>query len=400
MMGIRTQYVHPRNKIMPTLSPTCLRFLAPVAFAAAGAASLGAQQPGGIQHSVVYRQPARFAAWPANLGMWSWGEEILVGFVEAAHQDRGGFHSYDQSTARDTFARSLDGGVTWQIEDAYQQGQTGWRYTNRLERAVDPRALEDPIDFAHPDLALTFLRRTNDVGPSHFYVSRDRGRWWQGPYALPNLDTPGIATRTDYHAEGPRRLLAFFTVAKSDQKEGRVLAARTHDGGISWERVGWVGPEPEGFEIMPSSVRLSPGEILTVVRRHEADGEDLLSAYRSVDDGRTWHRIGNPVADTGYGGSPPALLSLGERGLVLVYVVRSNQGSRLEAIRSGDGGETWGQPVVLRADGATSDAGYPRMVQRPDGKLVVTYYWNHAAIESGEPWRYIAATLFDPAILP
>ena len=31
-------------------------------------------------HLVVAREPGRYGGWPANHGMWAWGNEILVGF--------------------------------------------------------------------------------------------------------------------------------------------------------------------------------------------------------------------------------------------------------------------------------------------------------------------------------
>src|SRR5690606_7767383 len=50
--------------------------------------------------------------------------EILVGFVEASYNDTTrGLHTYDASSARNKYARSLDGGVTWKIEDAFTAGQ-------------------------------------------------------------------------------------------------------------------------------------------------------------------------------------------------------------------------------------------------------------------------------------
>ena len=42
------------------------------------------------------------------------------------------------------------------------------------------------------------------------------------------------------------------------------------------------------------------------------------------------------------------------------------------------------------------DAGYPRMVQRKDGKLVLIYYWNNANETGSTSDRYIASTIFDP----
>ena len=47
---------------------------------------------------------------------------------------------------------------------------------------------------------------------------------------------------------------------------------------------------------------------------------------------------------------------------------------------------------MLRDDGGDSDIGYPRAVQRSDGKVVIVYYFN----DSSKPERYIAATIFDP----
>lgn len=52
--------------------------------------------------------------------------------------------------------------------------------------------------------------------------------------------------------------------------------------------------------------------------------------------------------------------------------------------------------MLRGGDGANSDTGYPRMIQRPDGKLLMIYYWNNALVEGGELYRYIAYTLFDP----
>jgi hypothetical protein len=31
---------------------------------------------------VVYREPDRFGEWPANNGIWVWGDEIVVGFMQ------------------------------------------------------------------------------------------------------------------------------------------------------------------------------------------------------------------------------------------------------------------------------------------------------------------------------
>jgi hypothetical protein len=59
---------------------------------------------------------------------------------------------------------------------------------------------------------------------------------------------------------------------------------------------------------------------------------------------------------------------------------------------SEDEGRTWGEEIILRDDAGCWDLGYPRAVQRKDGKIVSMYYYNDHL--HGE--RYIAATIWDP----
>ena len=52
----------------------------------------------------------------------------------------------------------------------------------------------------------------------------------------------------------------------------------------------------------------------------------------------------------------------------------------------------WGSEIILRSGGGSWDLGYPRTVQRPDGKCVTVYYFH----PKGRPVRTIAATIWDP----
>lgn len=354
-----------------------------------------------IQHQKIYYQDGRFAGWPANNGIWIWGNEILVGFIEAAHSETQGFHTYDQKTARNKYARSLDGGETWTIEDGYEAGQTGFAYDHSIpeNQAEKPVKLDQPMpDFTDPGFAVTFMRDNYHNGPSTFYYSTDRGKKWEGPFSFPNLGTNGVGTRTDYIVEGPKTLSAFMNVAKDNDREGRIIYTKTSDGGLNWELVSWVGEEPSGFDIMPSSVRISPSELYTVMRsRSPEPRRDFLKAFRSTDNGASWQEEINPAFDTGDGGSPPALLQMTDGRLALSYIHRSRYGSRVHLRFSENHGRTWSNEITLRSgEEGTKDVGYPRMVQRPDGKLVIIYYWNNALNPNSTPYRYIASTIVDP----
>src|SRR4051794_3132030 len=92
--------------------------LAALMTACAAGGESGAEGPKVVNHVTVYSKSGRYGGWPANHGIWSWGNEIVVGFSAAYYQwidpDR---HPYDRSKPEEPhLARSVDGGETWSIE--------------------------------------------------------------------------------------------------------------------------------------------------------------------------------------------------------------------------------------------------------------------------------------------
>src|SRR4051812_2275666 len=84
----------------------------------------GAEEaPGVVRNVVVYKEPGRFAGWPANHGIWAWGDEILVGFSRGTYKDRGPYHHIDHDKPEEfLLARSKDGGATWEVERPGPEG--------------------------------------------------------------------------------------------------------------------------------------------------------------------------------------------------------------------------------------------------------------------------------------
>src|SRR4249920_1292093 len=73
---------------------------------------------------MVYHRKGRFGGWPANHGIWSWGDEILVGFSAGYHKNLGPeIHNIDRERPEEhLLARSRDGGRTWAVENPAAQG--------------------------------------------------------------------------------------------------------------------------------------------------------------------------------------------------------------------------------------------------------------------------------------
>jgi hypothetical protein len=355
-----------------------------------------------MNHGIVYGEAGRYAGWPANYGIWSWGQEIVLGFTVGYVDPQGGFHARDRTRHLVTMqARSMDGGETWKAGEMPCR-TPGGRALSADEHMIPELhvanvlddALQDPpggIDFAGPDFALMCARSGLRAGAvSWFYVSRDRCRAWAGPYRLPSFGLPGIAARTDYTVLDARTCTLYLTAAKADGNEGRVFCARTVDGGASFAFRSWIGPEPEGYAIMPATVRLPGGRLLSAVRRREGD-RCWIDLCASDDDALSWQYTGRPVNDTGSGGNPPAMTRLRDGRLCLTYGYRDPPYG-MRARLSEDGGLTWGAEIHLRDGAGNHDIGYPRAAQRPDGQVVVAYYWNDDA--AGE--RYIASTIWSP----
>ncbi len=360
-----------------------------------------------MEHVVIYKEAGRYAGWPANYGIWSWGDEIVVGFTVGYHDSSAGFHARDRNRPFvGKQARSLDGGASWSGVDTpcrapANKGLSADEHMNEdlgIGQADSggnaPVDCPGGLDFTQPDGALMCARSGLRAGAtSWFYSSTDRCNAWEGPYKLPMFGLPGIAARTDYLVSDPDTCTLFLTAAKPDGKEGRVFCARTTDGGANFDFLSWIGDEPEGYGIMPASVRLPDARILVAVRCQEGGADrrrNWIDLYESEDNGVTWSRVGTPVENAGHGGNPPAMVLLADGRLCITYGYRDAPFG-IRARTSEDAGVTWSADIILRDDGGNHDVGYTRTVERPDGKLVTVYYYD----DHPEKERYVAATIWE-----
>lgn len=362
-----------------------------------------------MKNVTVYREEGRFAGWPANYGIWSWGDEIVLGFTLGYTDPEGGFHARDKARPFVNMqARSVDGGESWDVipmpcKIPGNRGLSADEHMNEglwvgevLDGENGPVDCPGGVNFSHPDFALMCAK--TGLGPgvcSFWYCSQDRCQSWEGPFWLPMWGQTGIAARTDYVVDSTDQCTLFLTANKRNGREGRVFAARSYDGGRKFGFLSWLSEEPVGFQIMPASLRLDEKRILAAVRCTErgefTESRHWIDTYLSEDDGLTWTNVGRPVPASGMGGNPPTLTRLEDGRIILIYGYRAEPFG-IRAKISEDGGGSWGEDIVLRDDGGNQDLGYPRTTLRADGSLVTAYYYNDTA----EGDRYISATIWKP----
>ncbi len=363
-----------------------------------------------MRQVTVFRQPGRFAGWPANYGIWRWGAEIVVGFTVGAHKTVARGHARDKNQPFVNMqARSLDGGESWQLEPfaGLRPGGRGLSADEHLDEglrlgevmtAASAPPPPAPLNFAQPDFALMAARTGLRRGAfSFFYVSYDRCRSWAGPFRLPSFGQSAIAARSAYLIQSAQSALFFLTANKADGAEGKIICARTTDGGQSFRLLGEVGGEPSGagdFAIMPAALQLPGGRLLCARRcRQGAAGKSWIDLYCSDDEGRSWAYLSRPAdfQEAGHSGNPPCLLRLPDGRLALIYGNRDRP-YRICARLSADAGQSWSGEITLRGGGANGDLGYVQAALRADGAVVAVYYFNDRPDGDGE--RFIEATLW------
>lgn len=341
-----------------------------------------------IQHVVVAQGTGRFYGWPANKGIWAWGNEIAVGFSAGYFEANAVTHSISREKPMVTaIARSLDGGETWSVKEHPE-----------LDNGAPGQPLTESIDFTRPNFALRAWH-------GQFWYSYDRGRTWQGPHNFGDFGQAlKLTSRTDYVINGRHDALVFLSAECDDVRAGkykdRAFCARTTDGGKSFQFLSWINDEPRAVRAaMPSTVRVSPTELVTTLRRRVDIPASFradfcwIDAYGSRDNGVSWSLLSR-VAFTDLGpnnGNPSSLVRLADGRLCVTYGFRGVPYG-MRAKLTSDNGATWGPEIALREDAGTWDFGYPRSIARPDGKVVTVYYYNTRE----QTQQYIAATIWDP----
>ncbi|MCF8381329.1 MAG: glycoside hydrolase [Bacteroidales bacterium] len=380
-----------------------------------------------VNHYIVYQSEGRFAGWPANNAAFMFdNNEILVGFTEGSYiLDEG--HNIGMPYTS-WLANSSDGGKNWKCYDPEN-------YVGDFGDIPTLKTLDKAIDFSNPEFAMRIVgigyHGSNDPN-AHFFYTKDAGSNWFGPFGFGDLlNTPEIkkygldelTPRTDYVIMDKNECLIFLSARKKGVfGTDRLFCVKTSDGGINFDFSGWVikpyveeeiedsitvalynDPHKNPLStqcraVMSQTLKLQNGKLISVMRRKfEIKGgsdKNWIDAYMSEDSGKNW-QFQSQVAFTGPGnGNPPAMALCSDGRLCVIYGERKN--GTIQALYSSDDGMNWTDPVIVMdgfwsEDMEYNDLGYPRLLQRSDGKLVAIYYYS-----TKKHLHHIRASIWEP----
>lgn len=327
------------------------------------------------EHHIVYSEKGMYAGWPANHGAWQWGDEMLVGFLRGKYQVKSMHHIAEPF--QKMLARSLDGGRTWKLEKPNEDFNCIW----------EP---EPAPSFVLDDVIIRVCGVYDHGGdecyePGGFYLSRDRGHFWEGPYKFTGLEKE-FASGVSLNTSRTRVHNGLVYLSR-----GNPLIWGTDETFCAWydgnrfQMSGMVLSDG-ARAVMPAVAQIGERRIAVMRRRRSGNPNGWIEACASDDGGETWAKL-SWVGDTGgRNGNPPALVALNDGRLLCVYGNR-DYGSITFSI-SDDVGETWRSGLVRAGNEDHKDIGYPQLLLREDGTPVVIYYWS----EVGRRHQHIVAT--------
>ncbi len=222
----------------------------------------------------------------------------------------------------------------------------------------------------------------------------DRGAW--GAYAQPGgvhllagKSKPVVWDKRALHVGGTATRLLATSSSILETRSGALLLPvygrtperpvdragvfRSTDSGKTWGRQIPIAVDPAGKIAMqePALAETGKGRIVALLRTAKAG--DHLYMTRSADDGISWSA---PV-QTPLIGHPADLAVLPNGKLLAVYGYR-HKPFGVRACVSRDGGRTWNREdeIVIAAEGAHTDLGYPSACLTADGHVFIAYYMN------------------------
>ena len=308
----------------------------------------------------------------------------------------GGAHA----TGGSDWARSTDGGETWEVEGTLLPRKEGSTNALKLSLSADGRTV-----YAYG--SRHFTRATKVFGDSEnepvFLRSLDGGRTWSPPRSVPMQGHRKLEISHGILPLRSGRLLApAATLDSKDTLGKQVLAAVSDDGGETWPRHAVVFEDPEarlGYleqKLAQTDEGLLIATCWTVTLGDVVDEEDSFVISR--DDGLTW----SVPRSTGIRGQTMTPIPLGGDRLLVLYNRRyGNQGIVMNLVTFTSGGWEIHYEGLMYDPGTRQDRptglatgveefggfqfGFPTAIRLQDGDYLATH-WSREGGRFGVRW--------------
>ena len=384
-----------------------------------------------MEHVTVGGGPNLTCHWPRQGGFWRWGDELLVGYIEApcdytdeaaVGHGQGGIWKHGYVRLR----RSTDAGVTWEDDHKLFDNSMSveqQRQALMLDQYTEHGGpLREEIAISSSDAMLMMGRAwcgdeyetesgtKNRGNVVYCFRSPDRGRTWEDVPSIvwPNHTQAVVELANNTLKLGGSRVVCWVVGCDGIEgvTRGRLYAPQlflSENDGETWNFYSEICSDPAGriAYSYPQIVVLPSGRWLCFLGAWYITGgarTRWTSVCHSDDEGLNWSA---PRRIHAWSVSPfPLLLKDGR--IVVVYMRRNPDPTGLYAIVSNDDGQTWSEPVCLRDDTVVAgprgviDGGYPLAVEMDDGRIFAVYYWQHD--DADVPWhggrKFIGGTYF------
>ena len=249
--------------------------------------------------------------------------------------------------------------------------ETGW-----VSQAMPPEQL---AKWRSAHARLSDDERNSELG-EWLIRSTDGGRAWSE--RIPTLVN---SPHGPIQLKDGRLLYAGKKLWSEDRKIG--VAVSSNDG-LTWE---WLSEIPTRKGDKGSSyhelhaVETTDGTLIVHVRNHNEANKFWTLQTESIDGGQTWSEL-HPICY----GFPSHLLRLRNGDILMSYGYRKKPYGNRTRI-STNHGKTWGDELIISADGIDGDLGYPSTVELADGTLLTVWYESLAkpklAVLRQSKWR-------------
>ena len=327
---------------------------------------------------VISHEPQFYHGWP-TLARRNTGELHLVW--------SGGREGHICPFGRVEMMISRDDGATWQWPQTILDGSSDDRDAGVLETARGTLLVTTFTSLAYERLLLDAEKKP-DAWPAerlqrwqlaHERLTAVQRQVEPGQWMIRSSDG-GVTWSTRYPSivnspHGPTQLAdgrLLYAGKELWTGEKRTGVCESADDGQTWK---WLAEIParagdqaaEYHEL--HAIETGDGRLIAHIRNHNKPnaGETLQS--ESSDSGGTWSEP-HPI---GVWGLPSFLLRLRDGRLLMTYGHRRAPLGN-QARVSADHGRTWSEPLIISADGAKGDLGYPSTVELPDGSLLTVWY--------------------------